>query len=32
MFKEFQTWMAGKIQFPMPTMLFKDFIREYKEK
>ena len=32
MFREFQTWLAGKIQFPMPTMVFKDFIRQYKVK
>ena len=32
MFKEFQKWLTGKIQFPMPTMVFKDFIREYKAK
>jgi len=39
-FKEFQLWLMGdpekgirgKIQFPMPTSIFKDFIRDYKAK
>jgi len=39
-FKEFQLWLMGdpnkgikpKLQFPMPTFVFKDFIRQYKVK
>jgi len=39
-FKEFQKWLMGdpkkgikaKLPFPLPTFVFKDFIRKYKPK
>ena len=40
MFQAFQKWLTGdpkkgikgKLPFPFPTFVFKDFIREYKHK